>query len=1007
MKKLALLLGLCLLSVPLLAQNYVQNGSFEYGMNNGWTHQTGRAGEATFSLDQDKYVMDGGVGLRIDVVKPGRDKKEVKSTVEITTRQDSLYLLRFWARGRERSKMLVEVEGSETPAVLYEMHQGRTFFHLPFKAKQKNLKINFYYQDFDVTYNLDGVEVIDQDNKQRIDVLNTYIWQHNRSGLGWTAGDNDVSYVLPDGRTIWFFNDSFYGTNDITKNPLYDIGTFIRNAVVVQELDGSLTTFPVTEQVAAKDDGKKYGGGQWTYFEVPDPLYNYDEEKDEYSLSNCFWVGDAIMENDSLKVYLIEVNNGAGTQRSYLGYFSYPELKFLGIERQAEFCIGYETMFVEDETIYLYKSDGFNSHVARTPLGNLIGKNPWEYWNGTTWTPNSSESVPVSGMFADGFMKIEDGNYAHVSMPPGGREVQVAFAPAPQGPWTERETVFTAPQDSNYWFYMPNFHAQLPNGNYSISYSNNATEGYKLFFHFEAFVDKYWYRQRYLQVDLLGMSPFTRNKKDCAGVVNGEAYLDECEECVGGTTGKEPCVKGIMKLFAECNHTGDRIGLDAGSYTMADLVSRGFSDNSLSSFDLDDNYLVELFDGDNFTGDSKIFNASSACLADQSFDNKTTSLIIRRKGVINLAGAYAIQNKHTGLYWGMENNSSSNHALLVQTAYTDDDAQKFKFEYIGDNYYNIVNTASNMPVSAVNLSSSKRARYEQWDGQIIEMTNLEGKLTAQHYDSPVGEELENVIDNDTNTKYLTFNSPSWIQFESPKPRVLTEYSITSGNDIEIGWRDPTAWTLYGSNDGEKWDKLDTRSGISFPEREQEKTFSVKTTTAYSHYRIDIRCAFGNVLQLSEWKLFAKMDPDEDIQSRKFVLQDAGDGYFKIINKQSDLPLEVVAGLRDGGNVWQIEENGLETSLWKLVPASVTSIDGHTVKDEIKVYPNPVKDVLNIKAGESLSIEKIEVTDINGRVIYINHKAGNSTEIQASDWTNGIYILKVFTDKGVHSEKIIK
>lgn len=29
--------------------------------------------------------------------------------------------------------------------------------------------------------------------------------------------------------------------------------------------------------------------------------------------------------------------------------------------------------------------------------------------------------------------------------------------------------------------------------------------------------------------------------KDCAGVENGTAYIDNCQECVGGNTGKEPC----------------------------------------------------------------------------------------------------------------------------------------------------------------------------------------------------------------------------------------------------------------------------------------------------------------------------------------------------------------------------------------------------------------------------------------------------------------------------------
>ncbi|MCG8698371.1 MAG: T9SS type A sorting domain-containing protein, partial [Bacteroidales bacterium] len=41
-----------------------------------------------------------------------------------------------------------------------------------------------------------------------------------------------------------------------------------------------------------------------------------------------------------------------------------------------------------------------------------------------------------------------------------------------------------------------------------------------------------------------GKEPCTVGTKDCAGVVGGSAYIDQCGECVGGTTGKEPCAVG-------------------------------------------------------------------------------------------------------------------------------------------------------------------------------------------------------------------------------------------------------------------------------------------------------------------------------------------------------------------------------------------------------------------------------------------------------------------------------
>lgn len=48
-------------------------------------------------------------------------------------------------------------------------------------------------------------------------------------------------------------------------------------------------------------------------------------------------------------------------------------------------------------------------------------------------------------------------------------------------------------------------------------------------------------------------------EKDCAGVQNGEAFLDQCGECVGGTTNKQPCQEDCAGVFGgkaylnECN----------------------------------------------------------------------------------------------------------------------------------------------------------------------------------------------------------------------------------------------------------------------------------------------------------------------------------------------------------------------------------------------------------------------------------------------------------------------
>ena len=70
------------------------------------------------------------------------------------------------------------------------------------------------------------------------------------------------------------------------------------------------------------------------------------------------------------------------------------------------------------------------------------------------------------------------------------------------------------------------------------------------------------------------------------------------------------------------------------------------------------------------------------------------------------------------------------------------------------------------------------------------------------------------------------------------------------------------------------------------------------------------------------------------------------------------------------------------------------------------YPNPGKDVLNIRTG--LRNARVEVRDINGRIIHSQALTENVTAIDAGDWAEGVYVWKVMVDgKEVESGKWIK
>ncbi|MDR0796881.1 MAG: T9SS type A sorting domain-containing protein [Tannerella sp.] len=81
----------------------------------------------------------------------------------------------------------------------------------------------------------------------------------------------------------------------------------------------------------------------------------------------------------------------------------------------------------------------------------------------------------------------------------------------------------------------------------------------------------------------------------------------------------------------------------------------------------------------------------------------------------------------------------------------------------------------------------------------------------------------------------------------------------------------------------------------------------------------------------------------------------------------------------------------------------TSISG-IQSTNITIYPNPVKDILIINNGQ-LKVNKVEIIDLSGRSL-VALKSPDS-QINVSILPRGIYVVKLETDKGVVSKKLIK
>ncbi len=82
--------------------------------------------------------------------------------------------------------------------------------------------------------------------------------------------------------------------------------------------------------------------------------------------------------------------------------------------------------------------------------------------------------------------------------------------------------------------------------------------------------------------------------------------------------------------------------------------------------------------------------------------------------------------------------------------------------------------------------------------------------------------------------------------------------------------------------------------------------------------------------------------------------------------------------------------------------NLSTKDLENSESELEIYPNPVSDKLYIKTRDE--ILNVALFDINGRII--DSTLINNT-ISFSNFSNGVYLIKIVTEKGIINKKILK
>jgi len=104
--------------------------------------------------------------------------------------------------------------------------------------------------------------------------------------------------------------------------------------------------------------------------------------------------------------------------------------------------------------------------------------------------------------------------------------------------------------------------------------------------------------------------------------------------------------------------------------------------------------------------------------------------------------------------------------------------------------------------------------------------------------TPAGEEAAKAVDGSGSSKYLNFDrETAGFTVKLSTGRVVKALQFTTANDFEL--RDPTKFTLYGSNDGVTWTVITEDQPITLPSGRGVtiNPVTITNTTAYVYYFI--------------------------------------------------------------------------------------------------------------------------------------------------------------------------
>ena len=171
----------------------------------------------------------------------------------------------------------------------------------------------------------------------------------------------------------------------------------------------------------------------------------------------------------------------------------------------------------------------------------------------------------------------------------------------------------------------------------------------------------------------------------------------------------------VVTVYSDVNYGGYAVGLPLGEHDMAALAAYGIINDDISSLKVPSGYKVTLYDNSGFGGESRTYTSDASYVGDD-FNDRCTSIKVSTAGVSGKGGLYKLQNRNSGLYMDVNNNSTENNANVVVFADEQGDPSQFwQLAEVGEGIYSIKNYRSGKVLDIMDNSTDNGAVVQQYD----------------------------------------------------------------------------------------------------------------------------------------------------------------------------------------------------------------------------------------------------------------------------------------------------